>query len=586
MINNWAIVVGIDHYDFLPEKNHLQFARQDALAMQRFLCQDAGFSADRVLLCGNQGSRIATKAVLRDILLHEVNHPQRAQNADNLWFFFSGHGMAEHLMTIDANPRDLKETAISIQFVAECLRDCKAKNIVLILDMCRDENPDPGRKNITEMETALRQLSKDQEGQQGIVTLLSCSKGESSYEIAGLGEDKNLGQGAFTHALLEGLRENTTPKALEKYLARRIPELHQAAGKVRKQVPVIIPEPGWKYELPILSHYATTSDVSSLKDLATDAEVDDRDFEKAIRLWKQINELAIDSADRRRAMNKIIDLTQRFHQTGISSVKTELPRPPLFSVSLGDNLDLEMVRIPAGRFMMGSPDDEVDRYPNEGPQHWVTVPEFYFGKYAVTQAQWRAIAQQHPISRELKLDPSRFKGDTLPVESISWYEAVEFCQRLSKWTGQVYHLPSEAEWEYACRAGTETPFHFGDTISTEVANYDGNYVYSQGTKGIYREQTTDVGSFEVANAFGLYDMHGNVWEWCEDDYDDNYKEALGNSSAWLGLEQKENSGKILRGGSWLDLPGYCRSAYRNRVNSDVQISFIGFRVVYAPARTF
>jgi Caspase domain len=364
MVNNWAIVVGVDHYDFLPEKNHLQFARQDALAMQRFLCQNAGFSADRVLLCGNQGSRIATKAVLRDILLHEVNHPQRAQNADNLWFFFSGHGMAEHLMTIDANPRDLKETAISIQFVAKCLRDCKAKNIVLILDMCRDENPDPGRKKIAEMETVLRRLAKDQEGQQGIVTLLSCREGESSYEIAGLGEDKNLGQGAFTHALLEGFRESTTPKALEKYLARRVPELHQAAGKVRKQVPVIIPEPGWKYELPILSHYATTSDVSSLKDLATDVEVEDRDFETAIRLWKQINELAIDPSDRRRAMNKIIDLTQRFHQTGISSEKAELHRPPLFSVSLGDNLDLEMVGIPAGRFMMGSPDDEVDRYPN------------------------------------------------------------------------------------------------------------------------------------------------------------------------------------------------------------------------------
>jgi formylglycine-generating enzyme required for sulfatase activity len=586
MVNNWAIVVGIDRYDFLPEKGHLQFAGQDALAMQRFLCQNTGFSADRVLLCGNEGSRIATKAVLRDILLHEVNHPQRAQNADNLWFFFSGHGMAEHLMTIDANPRDLTETAISIQFVAKCLRNCKAKNIVLILDMCRDENPDPGRKNIAEMEAALRQLAKDQEGQQGIVTLLSCSEGESSYEIAGLGEDKNLGQGAFTHALLEGLCENTTPKALEKYLARRIPELHQAAGKVRKQVPVIIPEPGWKYELPILSHYATASDVSSLKDLATDAELDDRDFETAIRLWKQINELAIDPADRRRAMNKIIDLTQRFHQTGISPAKAELPRPPFFSVSLEDNLDLEMVRIPAGRFMMGSPDDEVDRFSNEGPQHWVTVPEFYFGKYPVTQAQWKAIAHQPSISRELKLDPSIFKGDNLPVESISWYEAVEFCQRLSKWTGQVYRLPSEAEWEYACRAGTKTPFHFGNTISTEVANYDGNYAYGQGTKGIYREQTTVVGSLEVDNAFGLYDMHGNVWEWCEDDYHDNYEEALGISSAWLDLEQKENSGKILRGGSWHDLPNYCRSAGRNWDNSDDHLFSIGFRVVYAPAKTF
>jgi uncharacterized caspase-like protein len=244
MVNNWAVLVGINHYDFLPEKSHLRFARQDALAMQRFLCQNAGFSADRVLFCGNEGNHKATMAVLRDILLHEVNHPQRAQNADNLWFFFSGHGMDEHLMTIDANPRDLTKTAISIHFVAECLRNCKAKNIVLILDMCRDENHDPGRKNIEELEPALRELAKGREGQQGIVTLLSCGRGESSYEIAGLGEDENSGQGAFTHALLEGLRKDTTPKALEKYLAQRIPELHQAAGKVRKQLPLVIPEPG------------------------------------------------------------------------------------------------------------------------------------------------------------------------------------------------------------------------------------------------------------------------------------------------------------------------------------------------------
>jgi formylglycine-generating enzyme required for sulfatase activity len=209
------------------------------------------------------------------------------------------------------------------------------------------------------------------------------------------------------------------------------------------------------------------------------------------------------------------------------------------------------------------------------------VPEFYFGKYPVTQAQWRVIAQQPPISRELKLNPSTFKGDNLPVERISWHEAVEFCQRLSKWTQQTYRLPSEAEWEYACRAGSETPFHFGDTISTEVANYDGNYIYGQGTKGTYREKTTVVGNFEVANAFGLYDMHGNVWEWCEDDYHDNYKEAPDDGSAWLDFGRKKNSAKILRGGSWFNYPNFCRSAIRIRLNNVNRSYVIGFRVVYA-----
>ena len=148
------------------------------------------------------------------------------------------------------------------------------------------------------------------------------------------------------------------------------------------------------------------------------------------------------------------------------------------------------------------------------------------GKYPVTQAQWRFVAAQLPqVNRELEIDPSRFKGDNLPVETISWLDAEEFCQRLSHHTGRLYRLPSEAEWEYACRAGTTTPFHFGETISPEFANYNGEYTYGNGEKGVYRKQTTPVGSFQVANPFGLYDIHGNVWEWCADDWHKNYQGA-------------------------------------------------------------
>jgi formylglycine-generating enzyme required for sulfatase activity len=238
--------------------------------------------------------------------------------------------------------------------------------------------------------------------------------------------------------------------------------------------------------------------------------------------------------------------------------------------------------------MMGSPQDEIARFPDESPQHRVTVPDFFMGKYPITQAQWRSIAQQTElqVDRELNENPSSFKGDNLPVENVSWYEAVEFCQRLSKWTGQVYRLPSEAEWEYACRAGTKTPFYFGNTISTEVANYDGNYTYGQGTKGTYRKKTTVVGSFKVANAFGLYDMHGNVWEWCQDHYHNSYTGAPADGSAWIDSDAGANAFRLLRGGGWFNYPRNCRSACRDfYYNPDIHYYNVGFRVVSEAART-
>jgi formylglycine-generating enzyme required for sulfatase activity len=173
---------------------------------------------------------------------------------------------------------------------------------------------------------------------------------------------------------------------------------------------------------------------------------------------------------------------------------------------------LEMVAIPGGEFQMGSPQDESERYDREGPQHLVTIPPFFISKYPVTQAQWRFVAALPKMERTLKAKPSGFKGDRRPVERVSWWEAIEFCARLSEYTGREYRLPSEAEWEYACRAGTTTPFHFGETITGELANYESTVVYGRGVESPSRGQTTPVDQFGVANAFGLADMHGNVWE--------------------------------------------------------------------------
>jgi formylglycine-generating enzyme required for sulfatase activity len=250
------------------------------------------------------------------------------------------------------------------------------------------------------------------------------------------------------------------------------------------------------------------------------------------------------------------------------------------------SVTLDMVAIPGGKFVMGSPEDEDGRYEWESPQHEVTVPPFFMGKYPVTQAQWRAVAALPQVNRELNPDPSNFKGDNLPVEQISWYEAVEFCDRISKHTKQNYRLPSEAEWEYACRAVTTTPFHFGETITTKLANYDGNFTYGSAPEGEYRKETTPVGSFNVANAFGLYDMQGNVFEWCADHKHDSYEGAPTNGRAWPEDVNDNNSQlRMLRGGSWDFIPRYCRSAYRFYIDPNFRDNSVGFRVVVSAART-
>jgi len=255
-------------------------------------------------------------------------------------------------------------------------------------------------------------------------------------------------------------------------------------------------------------------------------------------------------------------------------------RAELFAENLGNGITLEMVAIPGGTFLMGSPEGELERMESESPQHLVTVKPFFLGKFPITQAQWEAVAGFPKVNIDLKPKPSRFKGAKRPVEQVSWYEAMEFCARLSQQTGRVYRLPSEAEWEYACRASTTTPFHFGETISTDVANYAGNYTYGSGSKEIYRVQTTEVGSFPP-NAFGLSDMHGNVWEWCADHWHESYQGAPNDGSIWLSSD--ETTKRLLRGGSWGDHPMYCRSAVRRGLVPDAQYSDCGFRVAVVVA---
>jgi formylglycine-generating enzyme required for sulfatase activity len=270
------------------------------------------------------------------------------------------------------------------------------------------------------------------------------------------------------------------------------------------------------------------------------------------------------------------------------------------------------VHIQGGTFTMGSPDTEAERYSdNEGPQHQVTVSGFLMGKYEVTQKEWVEIMGSNPskFTKEWYDNPSKFT-DNLPVERVSWYDVIVYCNKRSiaegltpaytisgstdpadwgdipttmsditwdnvTWNRSAngYRLPTEAEWEYACRAGTNTPFSTGDNITTDQANYDGNRPYNGNPSGIYRQTTTAVGNF-ASNGWGLYDMHGNVWEWCWDrkgDYGSEFQDNPVGASSGLT--------PIVRGGCYFSQAQFVRSAMRGMFTPNDRQDYLGFRLV-------
>jgi formylglycine-generating enzyme required for sulfatase activity/uncharacterized caspase-like protein len=634
---NWAITVGINRYKNLQA---LQFAKQDAESMQQYLGEELGcrpvyhFADDSPPIPQDYGPDLdsqPTFATLRRFLRVRFEEPF-LKAGDNLWFFFAGHGIRhedrDYLMPIDGDPGDIESTAIPLHYVTERLQRCGADNVILLIDACRS---DSGRRD---------GLGIGQERHPGVITFFSCSPKESSYEI------DELQHGAFTHALLEGLKLHgegncATVERLYHHLSQTVPRLSQHYGKP-PQTPYGRIEPPTKNSLILLPRQATLADVKELKYSATNAEVR-RNYPLAKQFWIRV--LAVSPAD-----PEAIEGIERLVQvaatpqpaTQVTEAKTETGRgveapakaassqtpPPVpqdyrveqfvppssvkpptpkagpryeFEVvtvnaqgqisqreqrsaeyrreDLGRGISLDLVPIPGGTFTMGSPATEAERLDTEGPQHQVTIQPFLIGKYPVTQAQWKAVAALPKVKLDLDADPARFKGDNLPVEKVSWDAAVEFCQRLSKQTGREYRLPSEAEWEYTCRAGTTTPFHFGETITTDLANYNGSYTYGSGPKGQSRGKTTAVGSFKIANAVGLYDMHGNVWEWCLDYWHENYQGAPTDGSAWT--TGGDDTKRLLRGGSWGSYPGNCRSAYRSRFARDNQDYIVGFRLVCA-----
>ncbi|HKQ79241.1 MAG TPA: SUMF1/EgtB/PvdO family nonheme iron enzyme, partial [Blastocatellia bacterium] len=262
-----------------------------------------------------------------------------------------------------------------------------------------------------------------------------------------------------------------------------------------------------------------------------------------------------------------------------------------YTEQLPGGVKLEMVEIAGGSFLMGTSDAEapvfireIERYLSKDravgwtnwtrPQRRVTVGDFYIGKYEVTQVQWKAVMGNLPPDMD-GLE-NEFMGDDLPIVEVSWDDAKRFIDRLNNLTGGDYRFPSEAEWEYAARAGSQEAYSYGPTITPEVVNYDGNYPYGQAAKGKYVKHPAPVGSYP-ANGVGLFEMHGNVWEWCEDDWHSSYNGAPTDGRVWVDTSVR-TSGRVNRGGSWDYYAVNCRSESRY-VNSPGSRNFnLGFRL--------
>jgi formylglycine-generating enzyme required for sulfatase activity len=587
----FALVVGVDEYQD-SQISRLSGATNDAKSLADALVRYAGFPQDQVILLASDQPQ--ERQPNRGNIYKYLSNLRGLVPEDGLLLVsFAGHGIERggrgFLCPLDAQISGsielLETTAVAVDTVREWIRGTGVKQVLIILDACRNDPSGRGESENKLTDSFAKKFNFDLHNQEvtAFATLYATDVGHVAYEY------KEKHQGYFTWMLVEGLkgaaaneRGEVTLGGLVKYLQEQVPKrIRLDLGQEKSQKPYATVG-GYKADELVIS---ITVRITPDKSAATiDAGANEREFWSSIKGSNDPEDFKVylekyPSGD---YIGLARNALRRLEAAAKPSVPTSNPpasnsvgtQPTSSGAGKQENIDLqtytenaggaaiEMVRVPSGKFTMGSPDSETGRQSNEGPQHDVSISSFYMGKYEVTQAQWRAVASLPIVRIGLPASPSKFQGDNLPVEQVSWDEATEFCDRLSRATGKTYRLPTEAEWEYGARAMTTGPYAGNLATMGWYTNISGDTTHPVGTK--------------QANGYGLYDMHGNVWEWCQDWYRENYY-AQSPSADPVG--PGTGSDRVLRGGSWGNFALNCRSALRFRSAPDYRINILGFRLV-------
>jgi formylglycine-generating enzyme required for sulfatase activity len=608
-MKKYALIVGISRYSD-PEITDLSFAAQDARDVAVCLREVCRFDDVRLLASG--GDREPDHVNTVDAL-HNI--APLVSKDDLFLFYFAGHGIhtktGAHLLASNSRIHMPELASLSMNVLADCLAYIEAGDRVLILDACRND-PHKGMgdaDNVLTAEFGRDVVAMARTPVEGVVpatcVLFSCSEGERAYEWP------DQGHGAFTHYLLEGLRgaafdaqRRLTVQSLGRYVEEQVPRWARKTKTPKPQTPwgqqlgswreivlagavanrkVDATSPPRKGHIEVVEQPAlcvetvpTGAKVSVDGRLAGTAPVrltlpagqyHIRAEKDGYKPWeRRIRFDALGDADLRielqeqpRILKASFPMTAEQAREVQHAAAETVGRPLTVDLDCGKGAKLPLVLIPTGKFLMGSPQNEEGRSGDEGPQHEVTISRpFYMGRFPVTQAQYEAVMGENP---------SHFCGKGRPVECVQWDTASEFCVRLTQKAGRTVCLPTEAQWEYVCRAGDEARFGFGDD--------DGALALYGWYAGNSHGKTHPAGQ-KKPNAWGLHDMHGNVLEWCADWYG-SYRR--GKVTDPRGPDSGTH--RVARGGSWDTFPENCRSAYRTWIIPDYQVYNLGFRVVYS-----
>jgi formylglycine-generating enzyme required for sulfatase activity len=524
----WVVLIGVDQYQFASP---LEYAVADQQSLYDELVS-SGLDERQVTLLRDKADDSKYLPFKSNIEREIKGISSLAERGDLVLIVFSGHGRhigkKSYICPTDANLDD-PETMIALEWIYDQLRPSKADLKMVIVDACRDVDPLLTRdKNgsVPDYQTEMKSfVSSSDRLPNGMILLHSCSEGEKAKE------DKALGHGVFTYYLLEGLRGKADK---DKNGRVTMGELMSFSNRETK-----------------LHVYKKSGSIQSPKVFGNFA-FDVLDFEVVSLSGPKV----LSPTTAKPVMNV-----------------ADAPRKPLPLENpagvITNSIGMKLKLIPAGEFLMGSPTTEKGRSEDEGPQHKVRITKpFYLGVTEVTQGEWFAVMQTRPWAGQNSVK----EGNTYPATYVSWDDAHEYCRRLSEKEGKLYRLPTESEWEYACRGGTTTAYSYGPDSGLLK-----DYAWFGATALDIGEGYAHEVGMKKANPFGLHDMHGNVWEWCSD-----WKADYSAAAVTDPMGPSAGSYRVDRGGSWRSTAGLCRSAYRSGDDPSFRYGSLGFRLALSP----